>query len=358
MEKELSTILENYRDFYSNPKVSYGDEFKKNIRYNLPSKIHQLLDGHYKIVGSYGMGNLTETPWISIFDREITEGAQRGFYLVFLFRKDMSGVYLSLNQGTTYLNEKFKGNRPRKQMKNVAKLINEKIAIPTIKFPELHIDLKSNTSNALNYEAANICAKFYRRDNIPKLESLVGDVKILLNTLNELKSLIGIRTLDEFVDDLLFQEQINDVKFQEDIQIAKPSKTTEEPKSVSEKNEKNYSGWKRDASIAKEAIIKANYLCEIDNSHNTFISAITNKNFVEAHHLLPMNHQGDFSYSLDVPGNIVALCPNCHREIHHAKAGRKKNLLKSLYDIRKASLEKYGLYFDLAKLLKTYGIEK
>ncbi|QTD41955.1 DUF3578 domain-containing protein [Sporosarcina sp. Te-1] len=83
---------------------------KSVISKELPRLIMDKLnldDSIYGVKGSYGMGNYTDTPWISIYDKSISEGAQKGFYSVFLFKKDMSGFYLSINQGTTYLNEKF-----------------------------------------------------------------------------------------------------------------------------------------------------------------------------------------------------------------------------------------------------------
>jgi 5-methylcytosine-specific restriction protein A len=60
-------------------------------------------DPLYKVEGSPGKGVWAETVWISVFDRLVTESAQEGFYVVYLFRRDGSGVYLSLNQGTTLI---------------------------------------------------------------------------------------------------------------------------------------------------------------------------------------------------------------------------------------------------------------
>ncbi|MGH1276645.1 MrcB family domain-containing protein [Bacillus cereus] len=60
------------------------------------------------------------TPWISIFDKEITETAQKGVYVVYLVRKDLQGFYLSLNQGTTYIGDKYKGQKPKDQMRKIA----------------------------------------------------------------------------------------------------------------------------------------------------------------------------------------------------------------------------------------------
>ncbi len=65
-----------------------------------------MIKGTYK--GSAGAGNWSATPWIAILDILITDTPQSGYYPVFLFRDDMSGFYLSLNQGVTDIRLKYK----------------------------------------------------------------------------------------------------------------------------------------------------------------------------------------------------------------------------------------------------------
>src|SRR5215831_13840029 len=50
---------------------------------------------------SVGQGNWARVPWVAFIDTRITDTTQRGIYGVFLFREDMSGVYLTFNQGVT-----------------------------------------------------------------------------------------------------------------------------------------------------------------------------------------------------------------------------------------------------------------
>ena len=57
----------------------------------------------YLVMGSAGRGRWTDCPWVATLNTLVTESPQRGFYLVYLFREDMAGVYLSLNQGITDL---------------------------------------------------------------------------------------------------------------------------------------------------------------------------------------------------------------------------------------------------------------
>lgn len=92
--------------------------------------------------------------------------------------------------------------------------------------------------------------------------------------------------------------------------------------------------WPRDAKISKIALKKAEFKCEIDPSHITFVSDASKELYVESHHLIPMKFQNDFTTSIDTESNIVALCPLCHRRIHLARKKEKKELLKLLYNKR------------------------
>jgi len=105
----------------------------------------------------------------------------------------------------------------------------------------------------------------------------------------------------------------------------------------------------------------ADFKCEIDDTHTTFLSPKTNKNFLEAHHLIPLKLQGDDLYkdvSIDVPANIVALCPNDHRKIHYSDIQTKKTMIIDLLNKRRERLQKSGVIIDLGKILKAYGIEE
>lgn len=110
----------------------------------------------------------------------------------------------------------------------------------------------------------------------------------------------------------------------------------------------------RDAQIAAYAKQQALYKCEFNSEHKTFISEISNKQYVEAHHLIPMKYQELFFKPLDVPENIVALCPNCHRAIHYAVPEIKNQLISFLFNKRKFYLKNEGINISLDKLLEMY----
>lgn len=71
--------------------------------------------------------------------------------------------------------------------------------------------------------------------------------------------------------------------------------------------------YKRSSIIKKQSIEAADYMCELNNAHTTFISASTKHQYMEGHHAIPLMKQDLFCNSLDVYANIVCLCPICHR---------------------------------------------
>lgn len=114
--------------------------------------------------------------------------------------------------------------------------------------------------------------------------------------------------------------------------------------------------YPRDRQTSINALAHANYECEIDNIHPTFIRKRVALKYTEPHHLIPMAFSDEFDVSLDVEENIVSLCSNCHNQIHYGKDANM--LIKKLYAERKAVLEKVGINISLERLLSIYGYKE
>lgn len=113
-------------------------------------------------------------------------------------------------------------------------------------------------------------------------------------------------------------------------------------------------GYQRNPKVGAAALNHASFSCEIDPRHSTFISNTTGKPYVEAHHLIPFGSQPKFKFSLDVTANIVALCPNCHRRLHHGKGDARIKEIESLFKKRKDRLEGMSLSISRRDLIKLY----
>ena len=110
--------------------------------------------------------------------------------------------------------------------------------------------------------------------------------------------------------------------------------------------------YKRDRIVAKNALKNADYRCEVDPSHSTFLRKKIDLPYTEPHHLIPMYYQSQFNVSLDVEQNIVSLCSNCHNQLHY---GRENSaLLIRLYQERCLLLQEAGIMITIDDLLEMY----
>lgn len=101
--------------------------------------------------------------------------------------------------------------------------------------------------------------------------------------------------------------------------------------------------WGRSSIIKNQVLKSANYECEIDTSHQTFVAKSSGQQYMEGHHMIPMKKQSAFNTSLDVYANIVCLCPVCHRLMHHGLDDCKKTLLSQIYVARIERLANSGI---------------
>jgi len=112
---------------------------------------------------------------------------------------------------------------------------------------------------------------------------------------------------------------------------------------IAQKSTGSQTVWKRSNIIKKQAIRSANYQCEVDAAHETFIAKSTKQQYMEGHHAIPIYLQDKFKHSLDVYANIVCLCPICHRLLHYGIEEQKVTLLNQIYEDRKERLAKCGI---------------
>ena len=108
--------------------------------------------------------------------------------------------------------------------------------------------------------------------------------------------------------------------------------------------------YKTDESLPRNpnyrdmALIRENYTCELCGTHKTFTDK-NNVEYFEGHHLIMYNIsvQSRFKYCLDHPDNIMCLCPNCHREIHHSSIQHTKDLLIKLFTKHNGLIKEFGI---------------
>ena len=108
------------------------------------------------------------------------------------------------------------------------------------------------------------------------------------------------------------------------------------------------SAWQRNGGLAAKSREKG--VCELCGTENTFPKD-DGRQYFEGHHLVPMKCQGLFRVSLDVPANVVCLCPQCHRLMHYGQRAVRKLAAEKLYVARSEALNSAGIAQTKAKFL-------
>lgn len=348
--RSLSTKDKEYQENKKTVELS-KNPFAAIITSTLPRRISErigLLEEDYKIQGSIGQGLISEIPWICIFDKEITTSARHGYYLVYAFKADMSGVYLCLNQGWTQYQNTFGVKDGLVDIRKNA-LLARRMLRSDQGFSYTPINLKATKNLGRGYQAGSICSIYYSAKDFPSDEVLLSDLRNLLGVYRELKGLVGSEIIEIHgsVDEETFQEEIQRGKIKE---LAKGAIARKEKKQTS-----SSFLWPRDPNISYTALEKAAFKCENKPLHTTFVSAKTGHPFMEAHHLIPMEYQKDFKVSIDVPENIICLCPNCHRAFHNSTWDHMTNLISMFYKQREVGLKERGINIPLEKVIRYYS---
>lgn len=138
------------------------------------------------VKGSVGAGNWANVPWLSILDPEITKSTQEGCYPVYLFKADGSGVYLSLNQGTTTPVQRLGKRRAEQRAREFSDLVLTQVK-GLAEWGDRHIDLLASTTLGKSYEVPNISAKYYSATDIPDTSTLQKDLVAMLDFYTKVK---------------------------------------------------------------------------------------------------------------------------------------------------------------------------
>lgn len=360
MREALLEILGNYLSAKTGPFK--GNPLANFIRNDasLAIRTKAAIGPNYEIQGSAGQGNWAEIPWICIFDKQITTSAQKGYYIVYLFRSDMSGVYLSLNMGWTQFWKKYKPTAvAQRSISGTAGVCKGLLRSSLSDLSYEPISLLTNRDLGIGYELGHICGKFYSRSNVPVDNILVDDLRNLVGVYRELKGLLKRKDITSLLGDWEAGEaqykEAEDSRYQSEVERAKPQRMASTPQEKPEyTEERGRKKWKTNPGIAKACIINSSYECQVNPTHQTFTSKVTNENYVEAHHLIPMEFQDKFAWSLDVAANIIPICPNCHRLLHHATQAEQSELVQMLFGKRKAELTEAGISLSSGELTAFY----
>lgn len=310
-----------------------------------------------KVYGRAGELNrhFPKVPWVAVCYTDITTSTKRGYYIVLLFHEGMEGCFLSLNQGYTQFKDAF---------------LTDQLALPRVEQSASHclgyleprpafvagpIDLGASGDLGTGYERGAILSRWYPRSNELSEEQLGADLAYLLSQYERLRTFMGPNlALKLPAGEEAFQVAAASLAVSRfDWRDPPPGPVPVPPPVPGSKSTR----YPRDPKVCARAQQLAEFQCEWDASHITFPRRKGGHNFVESHHLVPMSLQREFTASLDVIENIVALCPICHRLLHHGRKSQKRPVLYKLFQGRKVGLHARGVDVEFEGLLRAYATD-
>lgn len=294
----ISRILAEYlgatkESFTGHPLANF---IRRDLRDGIKAEAGRDGDGLI-FKGSAGQGNWARGPWLGIFNPVVTNGAQQGYYPCYLFREDMSGVYLSLNQGMTEAKDHYKADA-KTALRARAQNYRAMLGSQTSRFPESTINLApaSPGNDTAFYEAGNICAVYYPVGSVPGEAKLVDDLKAMLGLYEvliqgETDSDVSLDNEDDTPADLQYEDA---ARFRMHKRI------------------------ERNAVLVKKVKQQKGFDCEICGANFGQSYGAIGAGYIEAHHLKPLASLKGTKVAMDPEQDFAVLCANCHRMIHRS----------------------------------------
>ncbi len=293
----LEHIAGNYMQAKQEPYS--GHWLGHYIRHDAPAEIRASLQDPSLTFGS-GAGTSGRWPnvtWLGVYDIAVTDSAQHGYYLVYLFAADMSRVCLSMNQGTTEVIQEFGQTKAAlEELRRRATLIRHRLKGEIGGYDLSAIDLAADGFFPKGYEAGHAFGRTYDLANLPDEETLVSDLRELVRLYRVLIIRGGVAS------------------FAEDEPPAKKGKKA----TLTEKKQyRVHRSLDRNPKASREAKKIHGHVCQACGFDFERVYGELANNYIEAHHLIPVSSipEGE-EVPMDPEKDFAVLCANCHRMVH------------------------------------------
>jgi len=203
MKEKFQYILDHYND--GSRIVDKTTELYSVLVRLLPGEIKDFIDSPDHIVkGSMGQGYKTDYPWIAVLNRNLTTSTQHGIYIVFLFKRDMSGFYLSLDQGITHFDKMFRSNKYEYAQK-VAEYFRSQLGESSFSTGEISLGGKRGDLG-YGYEKTTVVAKYYPSNQFNE-DMLKMDLIELMDIYDLIIQHMSTKSYDSVIKNIIEEEQ-------------------------------------------------------------------------------------------------------------------------------------------------------
>jgi hypothetical protein len=213
-------LRETWDAYRSGDRTSKVHPVHKLVVNDIPSVIESWTPGseNYKIVGSDGQGNILRTPWFAILNRDVTESATRGYYLVYLVSANLEKLVLALGFGATQFERQYGrtkkmfaaldmavNNMRTNSQHLVKKSLDETLSRNNAQPVELD---NSKDFHLTSYEHCTIYSLVYEISNLPSESEMKNDYLEFLNLYNNMCDSLLLADVDSYVFELVDENEL------------------------------------------------------------------------------------------------------------------------------------------------------
>jgi 5-methylcytosine-specific restriction protein A len=143
------------------------------------------------------------------------------------------------------------------------------------------------------------------------IDSVIAQVSSLLDSTDLVRDLVAYKTV------VSIDQKRHEQNFQKSVEESLKDAAGERKKRLQlyngkpEKIQTISYAFARSPDVVAEALLRAKGFCERCGQQAPFLRKADGSPYLEVHHKIPLSEDGT-----DTLENVLALCPNCHREIH------------------------------------------
>lgn len=301
----LSEVLATIGNSYEQAKLQAfgGHPLANMIRREWPLSIAALLRSQpdLEFKGSAGQGRWSDSPWAAIFDPIVTSSAETGYYPVFLFSESFQAVSLVMGQGTYEVRKEF-GRGTMEILEMRAKLLRQRVPEFRNRFNEGPFPIKSSAHARDDWSISSAWGKQYDLISLPSNEELATDLLEMVNLYRLATQRGGIDLAESTTEADGISEESGSQAQLEGARREKFHFRIER---------------QRNNKLSKEAKRIHGYVCQGCNFSFESVYGAVGRNYIEAHHLVPLHAlSGEGPVLTNPQTDFAVLCANCHKMIH------------------------------------------
>jgi hypothetical protein len=196
MRDTLEEVI-SLQDEYSAENTSAMQRRGSLIRRALPQELRDISATLSEAMGSFGedadaqgkdnMGRMSRIPWVRWYSKARSPSATTGWYVVYLFHPDGSGVSLCLCHGSTHMEGSSLVSRSDEEVAELMSWASSVIGVDLLSDDGVRSGIGLGKFDlAVAYERTTVFSKFYPSGQVPADDELTADLVTFVKPLAKL----------------------------------------------------------------------------------------------------------------------------------------------------------------------------